>query len=247
MPRHKSPTPWILSFHQRPLPGHLPDSPENETKRWAWKHLVSYKVWCPPGGASSGPVGSAGPAPSPLGHQTPGRFVGQGSRAHVCSWQLCQEPGSSRAVACSLGEGGNEADGSWAGWWPHPVWAVGTDVCVQRPPLRIRSHHGRTGSAQETGPESQPRCLPSRKPSCSWPHPLAPLGLDPPAPLAAVLPSTCPSHTGGGGSHLLICHPHQTGLARAQMASGFSPLDRSLLTPSPKLVCATYSRKTFTE
>lgn len=41
VPRHKSPTPWILSFHQRPLPGHLLDSPENETKRWVWKHLVS--------------------------------------------------------------------------------------------------------------------------------------------------------------------------------------------------------------
>lgn len=112
-------------------------------------------------------------------------FCGEGCQGP--RGQLATVPGARQlagAGARSLGGGRNKADGSWAGWWHRPVWAVDTDFCVPPPPLHARGHRGRPLESAQP-PFFQGALLRH----CPTPPPAA--GVGPLVPLAPVLPSPC--------------------------------------------------------
>lgn len=91
-----------------------------------------------------------------------GTAWGRNPGPHV---QLATVPGARQPVGCSkLGEGKDEADGSWEGWWHHPhVGGRRRLLLVLSPPHQIRRCHGRMGLAQEMSFQPLSATLASRK------------------------------------------------------------------------------------
>lgn len=205
-------------------------------------------MWHPPGGASSGPVGLCWRSPFSTRAPDPWAFCAAGLQGPQV--QLATVPGARQLTGCGVLAGRRRERGRWL---------VGRLVA----PPSVGSRHRRVCAAPST--------LYQEPPWKSWlspgdrPRVSASLSALQEAFLLTALPTTS---TGPGSSgslstcaalNLPITHwwwrqpfahlssPPDGGPARAQTVSGFSPLDLSLLTPSSKLVCATYSRKTFTE
>lgn len=91
-----------------------------------------------------------------------GTAQGRNPGPHV---QLATVPGAMQPVGCSkLGEGKDEADGSWEGWWHHPdVGGRRRLLLVLSPPHQIRRCHGRAGLAQEMSLQPLSAALASKK------------------------------------------------------------------------------------
>lgn len=91
-----------------------------------------------------------------------GNAWGKSPGPHV---QLATVPGARQPVGCSkLGEGKDEADGSWAGWWHHPhVGGRRRLLLVLSPPHQIRRCHGESGFGMGDEASSLSAALASRK------------------------------------------------------------------------------------